>query len=360
MTNLLQLLTEETVDYAALQQMASNPPHDVLEILRSNFRRVQPQARKRFVEFAEGLRQPGVDELLLEWIENDLDSAPIQLLGALNHRRLRPSRELLLELMASRVPEKVIAGVAGAGHSGDQTLAPMIASNLDKDRIAAHAALALAQLGAVDYTPAIIERISKQDRLGFQGFAIALEIMQDERAVAPLLRVLQEASDDHVFDLNHALSVLTGWEPVGPRFGSQSWWADQVRAAWGEFSSDADHLPEIRQMSLESGAAADFELHNSSGIIRLDHDWPKSAATWPRWDRSVTIDGERVYHAGSDCGTCEAILLLAGFPRKAASMRACVVRDAVADVKQLDQQFLENLSGLIDELRPGNYRAYTG
>jgi hypothetical protein len=87
----------------------------------------------------------------------------------------------------------------------------------------------------------------------------------------------------------------------------------------------------------------------------VDYDAPAPGSSWPRWSKSLLIDGKPLYEVGSDCGTCETCLRLVGWPAELAARRADGVRRALQDVTDLSPELLDTLGPLITALRPGHY-----
>jgi hypothetical protein len=69
----------------------------------------------------------------------------------------------------------------------------------------------------------------------------------------------------------------------------------------------------------------------------------------------VLIGGERLYHVGSDCGTCETTLGLIGWPARKAADLASTLRDRVAHVSELTRELIDASAPLLTALRTGHY-----
>ena len=113
--------------------------------------------------------------------------------------------------------------------------------------------------------------------------------------------------------------------------------------------------PRVEDVELLAGDRARLVVADGRGVIGVDYDPPPPGSSWPRWDRSVLVAGERLYGVGSDCGTCETSLRLIGWPRRPAAALSQRVRDRLGDVGALSGDVLDAVAPLLTGLRSGHY-----
>ncbi|MFJ5831413.1 hypothetical protein [Streptomyces sp. NPDC093089] len=247
--------------------------------------------------------------------------------------------------------------VDAMGLSGDQSFAPRLGALLaDPSAPRGRAALALGRLGARDWTEPIATRLHEATGLDHTAFAVALELMGDPTAVPHLLRWLAETGEQRVYDVHHALVRLTGHDPLLPELARGEVYAAAVRAAW------SDGRPEpgpgaVRDLVIESGTQARFSVDGGAGRIRVDFDPPSPGSSWPRWDRSLTVDRRPLYWLGSTCDTCELALSLLGWPDETTPRLAARMRERLTDLHRLDAALLAEWIPVLAELETGHYRA---
>ncbi|MFB6839929.1 HEAT repeat domain-containing protein [Streptomyces sp. NPDC056361] len=247
--------------------------------------------------------------------------------------------------------------VDAMGLSGDPSFAPRLGALLgDPSAPRGRAALALGRLGARDWTEPIATRLHEVTGLDRTAFAVALELMGDPAAVPHLLRWLAESGEQRVYDVHHALVHLTGHDPLLPELARGEAYAAAVRAAW------SDGRPEprpaaVRDLVIESGTQARFSVDGGAGRIRVAFDPPSPGSSWPRWDRSLTIDRRPLYRVGSPCDTCELALSLLGWPDDTTPRLAARMREHLTDLHRLDAPLLAEWIPVLAELETGHYRA---
>ncbi|MFF0476388.1 hypothetical protein [Streptomyces sp. NPDC004284] len=246
--------------------------------------------------------------------------------------------------------------VDAMGLSGDPSFAPSLGALLGDPAVRGRAALALGRLGVREWTASIAGRLSGVTGLDHAAFTVALELMGDPTAVPYLLRWLAERGEERVYDVHHALVRLTGRDPLLPERASGAAYAAAVRAVWADGRTEREPVV-VRDAVVESGVWARFSVDGGAGRIRVAFDLPSPGSSWPRWDRSLTVDGKPLYRVGSFCGTCELGLTLLGWPGDEAARIAAGMRGRLADLDRLDTALLAEWSPVLGELETGHYRA---
>ncbi|MGW1187456.1 hypothetical protein [Streptomyces sp. NPDC002559] len=278
-----------------------------------------------------------------------------ELLGTAVQRRLGlPSAELHRLAGELGATEPLVDAM---GLSGDPGFVPFLDGLLDDERLRGRAALALGRLGARERTVAIARRLPGLTGLEHGAFVVALELLGDPAAIPHLLRELAEGRVPG-WDAHHALVALTGQDPLLPLTPPDGDHDEALRRAWAQRSPEHRRAPSIGPLALDSPRRARFTLDDGRGRVRIDYDPPAPGSSWPRWDKSLRIDGERVYHVGSDCGTCETTLCLLGWPPRTARTGADRLRAVLADVDDLGAGVLDAVAPIVEELPSGHYRAH--
>jgi hypothetical protein len=145
--------------------------------------------------------------------------------------------------------------------------------------------------------------------------------MLEAREVVPrLVDLLRKAPESKIWDLTHALWIVTGIDPVAQEEGrsKRRESLSDLRSAWlrAAKAGQLDSPPPsaiIKPRELDSNLAT-FNLAFGRGVVRIDFDPPSPGTTWPRWSRSLLAADQRVYDVGSTCGTCELFLKLLAWP----------------------------------------------
>ncbi|MCT4352086.1 hypothetical protein M5362_02915 [Streptomyces sp. Je 1-79] len=180
--------------------------------------------------------------------------------------------------------------------------------------------------------------------------------MGDPAAVPHLLLWLAESGEERVYDVHHALERLTGCDPLLPERASGAVYAAAVRAAWADGRTERTPAM-VRDLVVESGALARFSVDGGAGRIRVAFDPPSPGSSWPRWNRSLTFDGQPLYRLGSFCDTCELGVTLLDWPADEATRIAAGMRGRLAALDRLDAALLAEWSPVLGELETGHYRA---
>ncbi|MFD4941526.1 hypothetical protein ACFWNT_03085 [Streptomyces sp. NPDC058409] len=247
--------------------------------------------------------------------------------------------------------------VDAMGLSRDPGFAPFLGALLSHQTLGGRAALALGRLGAREWTIPIARRLPALTGLEHGAFVVALELLDDPAAIPHLLRELEEKRAP-AGDVHHALVALTGQDPLLPLAPPNGNCSEFLHRVWSKRRIDSRYPPAVGPVTPYSPRHARFILDDGRGRIRIDYDPPTPGSSWPRWDKSLRIDGEPVYHVGSDCDTCETTMSLLGWPPRAARKRANRLRTALADIDDLGTGVLDAAAPLIEELPTGHYRAH--
>ncbi|MFJ8850417.1 hypothetical protein [Streptomyces sp. NPDC102437] len=342
--------------WSALFALAEDAPAGLPDAIGARYGRAAQAERRHLTWLLGALGEPAVPVFLRLLAESggDGDSAK-ELLGTAVQRRLRiPAAELhrLAEELGAVEPL-----VDAMGLSKDTGFAPFLGGLLDHERLSGRAAMALGRLGAREWTVPVAERLPGLTGLQHGAFVVALELLDDPAAICHLLREL-ETNRVPAGDVHHALVALTGRHPLLPLDPPDGDHGRLLHGIWSERRLDSPVPPSVGQFTLDSPRHARFTVEDGRGRIRIDYDPPAPGTSWPRWDKSLRIDGERVYHVGSGCGTCETTMTLLGWPPRAAREGADRLRTALADVDGLGSGVLDAAAPLIAELPTGHYRAH--
>ncbi|MEM6273910.1 MAG: hypothetical protein AAF735_01610 [Myxococcota bacterium] len=329
-------------------------PKPLVELAMQAWEHATHEQRRRLVLLLERLDNEFADDTLVEWLSSEGFGNALDVMRAINSRRLRVPLEMVASLLGSGEPGLMRQAIAAVGVSGHKELAGQIAAFLDSEGLRMHAAIALGRLGAKDYTDELVSRLEAVSGCDYTGFVVALELMDDSSAIEGIRSALGSAPAEHAWDLSHALWKLSKRDPVVDASSDIKTKAEQIRNAW---KSAFERAPSPRLEGLTTHGPRLFELVvvDGSGRIYFDYDPPTPASSWPRWDRSLYIDGEPLYRVGSHCGTCETHLALAGWqPRHAAVLAARLRRD-VEDVAELSESLVDALAPLLTSLRSGRF-----
>jgi hypothetical protein len=204
----------------------------------------------------------------------------------------------------------------------------------------ADAAIALARRGAREYSRPIalaLPRLTGQDHA---AFVVALEMMGDP-SVVPVM--LTQTGD---WTVHSALVRLTGRDPLVTD-------ERHLRRVWADVDLTAPARPEVRVTAV-GATRADLTLHDGLGRLRIDFP----ATSWPRWNRSLLVDGSPVYSIGSGCGTCETVIARTGWPSGEVASVSGRLRDRLADLQALDEDLVDALRPVLVALPSGHYRLH--
>ncbi|GLZ79181.1 hypothetical protein Afil01_39880 [Actinorhabdospora filicis] len=328
---------------------ALNPPADADAVAASageSYEDADEPGRSRLVSLLrmlEGAADPVVIGLLTRHRSRDLVSLALT-------RRLALPAPTLDALIAERGLD---AGtVAALGLSGDPARAAALGGLLGDGDVGGEAALALARLGAREWTEAIARRLSETRGRTHVAFTVALEEMGDPAAVPHLLDWLAHGPGLPAGDVHRALVRLTGRDPLVP----EGDFSAQVRRIWRDLDLTTRPEPDVRVTADRPGRLT-LTLDEGRGGVRVAYDPPEPGSSWPRWNKTLRVGGHPLYSLGSDCDTCETMMVLGGFPPAEARVNAVRVRDALADLRELAPATIAALEPVVGELETGVYRA---
>lgn len=337
--------------WSALEQLAREQPADLLPAVRRCYSTASSEERRRLSWLLRLV--DGGAELMLELLPGVSGGDAADLLRELTRRGTPVGEDQVVRLLADPAAQE--AAVVAA--SSWPALAPAIAEFLDTPRLRRHAAITLGSMRATAYTDAIVTRLPSLDGPDHAGFVTALELMGDSEVVPPLLKRLAEGPREKVWDIHHALTLLTGHDPLIPLPRKPERWASAVQQAWAGWQpGQPSPPPRVEVGKLSNHTQADLSVHNGLGQFRVDHDPPLPGSTWPRWNRSLRIAGERVYHVGSQCGTCETVMSLLGWPGPEAARVAGQLRDELDDVAALTPDLIGTVDPLLCAMPSGHYQ----
>ncbi|MCX5342413.1 hypothetical protein NRF20_23655 [Streptomyces sp. R-74717] len=340
--------------WSALFALTEEAPADLPAAVEARYGQASKDERRHLSWLLRCVGEQGDPTLLRLLAGSEGDSAADLLFTAVQRRLKLPAAELyrLAEELGARGPL-----VDAMGLSDAPAFAPFLGDLLDHGTLRGRAALALGRLGAREWTVPIAQRLPGLTGLERGAFVVALELLDDPAAIPHLLRELAEKRTP-AGDVHHALVALTGQSPLLPLAPPDGEYGELVNRAWSERRLDRHCPPLIGPVTLDSPRHARFTLDDGRGRIRIDYDPPAPGSSWPRWDKSLRIDGERVYRVGSDCGTCETTMSLLGWPPRAAREGADRLRAALTDLDDLGSGALDAAAPLIEELPTGHYRAH--
>ncbi|MFJ7252864.1 hypothetical protein ACIQWV_09810 [Streptomyces sp. NPDC098085] len=356
--------------WSALFALTEEAPADLPAAVEARYGQASKDERRHLAWLLRCAGERG-DPVLLRLLGVSGGDGAEDLLRTAVQRQLRiPAAELhrLAEELGA-----VEALVDAMGLSRDPGFAPFLGALLKNKTLGGRAALALGRLGAREWTVPIARRLPALTGLDHGAFVVALELLDDPAAIPHLLRELEEKRAP-AGDVHHALVALTGQDPLLPLAPPNGNYSEFLHRVWSERRLDdrldhrldhrlddrLDHRypPSMGPVTPCSPRRARFALDDGRGRIRIDYDPPTPGSFWPRWDKSLRIDGQSVYRVGSDCGTCETTMHLLGWPPQAAREGADRLRTALADVDDLGAGVLDAAAPLIGELPSGHYRAH--
>ncbi|WP_409185729.1 hypothetical protein F9C11_16415 [Amycolatopsis sp. VS8301801F10] len=295
-------------------------------------------------------------EYLLDLLGTDGDAVLLDLLA-----RLRTAR-LLAEVVRRGlpVPEPVLDQLVkelgyqppvidAAGLSGDRRRAKALGALLKDDDLCGRAALALARLGAREWTVPIARRLSAFAGLKHVFLTVALEEMGDPAAVPVLLDWLANGPELPAGDVHRALVRLSGRSPLLPS-------SADIRQVWAGLDLTAEPVPRVRDVAVDSPSALRFSVDEGRARVRVEFDPALPGSMWPRWDQTLRVGEQARYGVGSGCETCETTLRLLGFGPAEALAGAAQVREVLAEPRELGTATVRALEPLLQELETGHYR----
>ncbi|MGW0516775.1 hypothetical protein [Crossiella sp. NPDC003009] len=340
--------------WRALSELDAAGLPDLIEVAEARYATAEPAQRRQLSWLLRYLGEPAGPALLRLLDRHSGDDAH-DLLTTAVQLGLRVPAELLWRLESDLGSAEPVLHAMGL--SGDAGFADYLGQQLDTPGKQGPAAIGLGRLGDRRWTVPIAERLRRVQGLTHTAFVVALELLGDPAAVPYLVRLLKEV--DAPGDVQHALIRLTGRDPLTPL------WAGPSRAhrkalwrSWSQVDPAARAEPEIRGLAVESARRARFELHEGRGRLRVDYDPPAPGSSWPRWNKSLLVDGTPLYRVSSDCGTCETTMRLLGWPERVAAATADRLRTELSTVDSLADGVLTALAPLVRELPTGHYRVY--
>jgi hypothetical protein len=253
------------------------------------------------------------------------------------------------------------AAIVAAGHLGDPSLAEAVADRLDSESAEERmqAAITLGVLRARKFATRLVDRLETETDRAFSAFVGALEMLEAREVVPRLVKLLRDAPDAKVWDLTHALWLITGVDPVDQEDGRsrRKEFLTELRSAWLRAAEsgqlDARAPPAIvKPRELDSNLAT-FDLAFGRGVLRIDFDPPSPGTTWPRWSRSLLAADKRVYDVGSTCGTCELFLKLVSWPEEQLPEIARQLEISGAEASLV--KWISAWTPLLQQLRSGRY-----
>jgi HEAT repeat protein len=312
---------------------------------------------RAFVALLSRLEGPDAEVALRSFLRShDLDAvaAAIRALA----RYLSPADSSTLAAFIRHEDQSVrIAAIVAAGHARDQSVAGLVAARLDapSEEERMQAAITLGHLGAQEYALALAERLTKDKGRVFQAVVSALEMLRSRTVLPVLVNALQKATDDQVWDIAHALAVISGVDvAVDPRAAP-----GRVRKAWLRAAAKdmLATVPAARVANVTRGADgfSSFDVLFGRGDVQIDFDRPEPGTTWPRWGRSLLVRGQQVLDIGSTCGTCESLLRFGAWPAEDVSRLAEILEDRRGEMDLVS--CVKSWEPLLCRLRAGRYLA---
>ena len=141
---------------------------------------------------------------------------------------------LVAELLRSGERAVRQAAVVAVAQLGERALADTVALSLDAasadERM--QAAVTSGVLGATKFATRLAERLDVETGLAFAGLVGAIELLGDTSVVPQLLTSLRQAPENHIWDLTHALRILTGVDPVTQETGTRRNFLGELRTTW--------------------------------------------------------------------------------------------------------------------------------
>ncbi|WP_406636911.1 hypothetical protein [Amycolatopsis sp. WGS_07] len=325
-------------DYPALDALAANPPTGLAARAGELYPDANEEERRRLGYLLDLLQADGILLDLLAQLRT------AELLTSAVRRGLTVPAPVLDQLVKELgYPVPVIDAL---GLSGDRRRAKALGALLKDDELCGRAALALARLGAREWTVPIARRLSAFAGLKHVALTVALEEMGDPAAVPMLLDWLANGPDLPAGDVHRALVRLTGRSPL---------LSGDIRQAWAGLDLGAAPVTEVRCV-VDSPYAVRFSVDEGRARVRVEYDPSLPGSMWPRWDQTLYVGERARYGVGSGCETCETVLSLLGFGPAEALAGAAQVREVLAAPRELTVETVQALEPLLGELETGHYR----
>jgi len=348
----LDLLFKDEEPWSELERITRQPPADLLACLRERLPRLRGAALDRSVELLAGLGAAG-QPLLIELLGRT-PKVTASALVALTKEGTRLDYEGLSPWLDSTDAKVLRAAIGAAGFVDDPRLVRRVFAHWHGER-RLDVALCLGRMRATEHTADLVDllagRLDKLEPSRWEFVAVALESMADPAAIPALRRLLREAPERRVWSLVQILRAasredrLADW--ISPE---QKYDVEALRRAW--LAEESPPLG-VRSFTSISPSLAELLLCGTSRV-RMGYPLMVSAGSWPRWSRALTVDGTVLYHANSDCPTCETFLAWAGAERP--RVDADQVGQALAHVPELSAGWLRRIEPALTPLPSG--RAY--
>jgi len=261
-----------------LLALVGDPPADLLTVVRQRW----PEVRGRrgpygmwthlLARVLQMVPDPAADAVLFNLLDPAHPSEAADILDAVAARRDR----LGLDHVRADIPSALRhwlghkhykargAALAVTALSGQTCLVPDVVDLLDDPQVGGEAALALAQMGAVDQLPALLRHLSKTRGDNRDRLVAAIGLLGQPSAVPSLLQLLAKAPKENVQELDHALRTLTGHDPVLPLVTGRNEWLRAVRQAWSRWDGT---VPEPTVASIQV-----LDPARASGRVRRHRD----------------------------------------------------------------------------------------
>jgi len=218
----------------------------------------------------------------------------------------------LLPWLQSSEEEVVKAAIGAAGFVGDPRLVPAVFRHWDGPR-RLDVALCLGRMRATRHTADLLAllggKLGELEHQPWEHCTVALELMADPSCVLEVRRLLEHAPEDRVWGLVQILRAATGEDRLADWIDAEGRHDMNVlRRAWLEHRAGPSGL---RSFEPQTASLAEILLQGT-GRVRMGYPAGTTASSWARWGRALYCDGEILYHASSDCPTCETYLGRAG------------------------------------------------
>lgn len=337
--------------WEALDELADAPPPGLAAFIADHYRDFGPE-QQRYLAWLLGILP--VDEagpVLVGLLR--MAGTGEYLLRSANQIGVALPADVVVRLLDAQNPHREAVAAAGLALRepvpAHAELVRRLVRLLDDEELGRAAAISLGRMKATGHTATIAERLSTVSQADHEFFVVALELMDDPAAVAALQHRIKRAPARAVFGLHHALRRFTGRDPLLPLGNDE--WVSAAQQAWSTVDAEPAGVADIAV----DGPRATFVVRGGTGLIDIDYDPPAPGSSWARWGKSVVIGGERLYHVGSDCGTCETTLGLIGWPARKAADLASTLRERVAHVSELTGELIDASAPLLTALRTGHY-----
>ncbi len=335
--------------WAELERLARDPPADLIDRLREEIPGQRAAQLDLTVQLLAKLGAAG--QPLLISLLGRTPKLTAAALVALSTEGTPLDRETLSPWLDAEESAIRRAAIGAAGFARDPRLV---------ERVFAHwrgehrldVALSLARMGAKEHTGDLVDllagRLGELTPSAWEFVAVALESMADPGSIPALRQLLRDVPEERVWSIVQILRAASGEDRLADWISpEQTYDREALRRAWLE-----ETPPEVgvRRVEPSSPSLAEVLL---SGTSRLRMGYPPtiSAGNWPRWSRALYVDERVLYHANSDCPTCETFLAWAGAERP--RVDADQVGQALAHVPELSEPWLRRIEPALVPLPSG-------